>query len=191
MTMLAIMVVAAPTRAECTEHDAWPSFSAVAPAVRTVVIGTVAKVQRYDSADFAIEFDVSVSDVLRGDASATTVRLAGFWPGGPRPLCGVDSILRTHLGDELALASNGDPNDPRSISAVAFVSGPPDMSAMPRMETLTASEIRSILDLPPSDANEPPILAERTQALPAPALLFILFLGIAFAIAYRRARKGA
>ncbi len=160
-----LLAVPTPAAAECGRYDPWPSFRDVAPSAKTVVSGEVVTAHRSDSADRAIIFDVRVDEVYRGDAPAV-LRVDALRTGLPAYYCD-QSYLRTYVGNVIALALDGrvDGFD-GPVNTVAWLEGRPDRFSTPEVERVTEDEIRSLLELPPSD----------TVASPAPAtqLPFIL-----------------
>lgn len=139
------------TLGDCTQLSPWPSFTASASSANRILIGTVTWTP---GGAVNSRFTVRVDHVFRGSAPAT-INLDAFRSGAPQPICPEDSSLVVHdVGDRLAFAYGAHlPGLDRSITSVAFVApSHPDHFFLPRMETVTVSEVRDLAGLPPTDA---------------------------------------
>jgi hypothetical protein len=153
------IAIATTAFAECPYVDPWPSFGDAVPKARTVVVGEVTDSLGDDPPGFAVWFRLRVEQVIRG-RSDQVVTFQGLHPGGELK-CPDGALLRPHVGDVIAISSDGslpsvengyalDSEKPLPFVAVVFISGQPARNFMPRIQTMTLRQVRALV-LPATD----------------------------------------
>ncbi len=142
--------------ADCSQLDPWPSFRQAAPSATTILIGTVTWTP---GGRINNRFMLRVDEVLRGTAP-NELEIAALHSGLPETICPGDSSLTVRrVGERLALAYGAHlPGQRRTITAVAFVKpSRPHHFFLPRMERLSAAEVRAIAAAPPPTDTAPSV----------------------------------
>jgi len=148
----------APTLAECTSLDPWPSFRQAAPSAKTILIGTVTWTP---GGEVNNRFTLRVDEVLRGDVPGE-IEITRLHSGVPETICpGGSSLIVRDVGERLAIAYDAHvPGQRRTITAVAIVKpSPRHRFFLPEMERLSVAEVRAIAAEPPrTEASRPALL---------------------------------
>ncbi len=155
---LGALSMARPSAAlgDCSQLDPWPSFRQAAPSAKTILIGTVTWTP---GGKINNRFTLRVDEVLRGTAP-DELEVAALHSGMPEMICPGDSSLTVRrVGERLALAYGAHlPGQRRTITAVAFVKpSRPHRFFLPRMERLSAAEVRAIAAAPPPTDTSPSV----------------------------------
>lgn len=148
-TVLALVALSnstSPASAQlwCTEIDAWPSFSEVAPTARSIVLVNVT-----ESVD-GIARKARLVEVMKG-SSPVRVDLRRLRPGRVNAGCRVSTGLYAQVGDRLAIAFDGRAAGRAGrVDTVAHVGRMRDRRNLPGLERLTFDEARAY-DAPAPD----------------------------------------
>lgn len=153
------LAIAGIALAECPGPlGRWPSFRDALPTAKTIVVGEVTeRVVPWN--DLALVFRLRVDEVMRG-TSSDVVTIDRLLSAG-LDYCGQRSPLAVHVGDVIALASDGElPTVEKGYAAgsgkaqpkvaVAFIRGQPRGALMPGIETMTLDKLRALV-MPDTD----------------------------------------
>ena len=157
LVLAALLVHATPAAAECTgQANRWPSFDAVAPSARQVVIGRVSGTNKGSETDGSPVFTLKVEEVLRGTAPAV-IEVSSLRSGLPLhggPACRRDATLRAGPGDRIALALGGRLSGIKGrVNTAVWIEGRPDTHINPGLRLMKPGKVRRVLGLEPHPAR--------------------------------------
>lgn len=150
--VVALLLGTSPVAAECSGSNPWPCFAQAAPRAYRIVIADVAAITERARNRIPVAYRLDVVERVMG-ISPDVIDLERIWAIGTIP-CRVRAYLYLEPGDRIAVAWGF----PRAdgvrgpASAVAIIRGRLDPERMPAMQRFSATQIRALAELPPTDA---------------------------------------